>query len=285
MRLMITADLHYNHARSRVLADELIERINAETFDLLLLVGDTAAGDSDSIEQCLTRFSFNGPRLFVPGNHELWTKTADSYELFGKSLARRVEEVGWNWLPGKPFVNDRVAIVGALGWYDYSFAQEELGIPRRFYERKMSPGAARYNEIEELFGDASDIPASAMEIYARWNDGKFVKLARSDEDFLDEQLAVLRSQLNDLRGHPRVLAAIHHLPFRELLPPARTAQWDFAKAYLGSEKIGQLLLEYPNVGEVFCGHSHFPAEARVGHIRAMNIGSGYRWKTFQIVDV
>ena len=41
-----------------------------------------------------------------------------------------------------------------------------------------------------------------------------------------------------------------------------TAQWDFAKAYLGSGAIGELLLKYPNVKQVFCGHSHFPADAR-----------------------
>jgi hypothetical protein len=82
-----------------------------------------------------------------------------------------------------------------------------------------------------------------------------------------------------------VIAAIHQLPFRELLPPPRTAQWDFAKAYLGSEKIGRLLLEYPNVREVFCGHSHFPAEAQVGHIHAKNTGCGYHRKHMHVLDL
>ena len=71
----------------------------------------------------------------------------------------------------------------------------------------------------------------------------------------------------------------------ELLPPPRTAQWDFAKAYLGSARLGELLLEFPNVTRALCGHSHFPAEATVGHIRATNVGSGYRWKTFLALNV
>ena len=86
-------------------------------------------------------------------------------------------------------------------------------------------------------------------------------------------------------GVSEVVAAVHHLPFRELLPPARAGQWDFAKAFLGSGRIGELLLRFPNVRRVFCGHSHFPAEARVGHVHAVNVGSGYRNKTFLTVDV
>jgi hypothetical protein len=97
-------------------------------------------------------------------------------------------------------------------------------------------------------------------------------------DRLDRQLAAL--------SHVKhVVAATHHLPFAALLPPPHSAQWDFAKAYLGSEAIGRVLLKYENVRHAFCGHSHFPAEAQVGQIRAVNIGSGYRAKTFRTLEV
>jgi hypothetical protein len=112
-----------------------------------------------------------------------------------------------------------------------------------------------------------------------------VKLKRSDEAFLDELLAALRGQLDALRDVPRVVAAVHHLPFAELLPPPHGAQWDFAKAFLGSPRIGELLLEYPNVTDVFCGHSHFAADVRVGHIHAVNVGSGYRAKTYKTLEL
>ena len=51
MRILATADLHYNHGKSRRLADELIDQINSMQFDLLLVVGDTATGDGDAIER------------------------------------------------------------------------------------------------------------------------------------------------------------------------------------------------------------------------------------------
>src|SRR5215212_3732456 len=148
MRLLATADLHYNHHRSKPVADELIDEMNrvCETshIDAILLVGDTAVADGDSLEQCLSRIRFAGEKIFVAGNHELWTRSADSYKIFREDLPRRVRELGWRWLEDDPFVaSDRsVAIVGSVGWYDYSFAVPQLGIPRRFYEHKVSPGAA-----------------------------------------------------------------------------------------------------------------------------------------------
>jgi len=287
MRVLITADLHYNHPKSRALAEDVIHRMNDAGGDVLLVVGDTAVADGDWLERCLSLFQFpHAPRLFLAGNHELWTHGADSYRLFQQDLPRRIKELGWQWLETEPFIAGSSAIVGSLGWYDYSFAQPDLQIPRRFYEHKISPGAAaRFEEFKHLFDDSSDIPPAEMEFFARWNDGRMVKLHRSDEQFLSELLDNLRRQLDQLKSVPNILVATHHVPFRQLLPPPHSAQWDFAKAYLGSEKIGQLLLDYANVQNVFCGHSHFPIGAQIDHIRAINIGSGYRMKTFQTIDL
>src|SRR5437016_4454521 len=98
MRLLITADLHYNHPKSKSLADELIDQMNADGGDVLIVVGDTAVADGDSLEKCLSRFTFNGPKLFVAGNHELWTKGDDSYAIFTDQLPTRVRNLGWHWL-------------------------------------------------------------------------------------------------------------------------------------------------------------------------------------------
>ena len=293
MRLIVTSDLHYDHAKSRPSADEVIDQINRTGCDVLIVVGDAAASAGTTLEDCLTRFSHQGVKLFVPGNHELWTLESDSYTLFTRDLPRRVQAIGWRWLQSQPFVHDSLAIVGTLGWYDYSFAQPDLGIPVRFYERKISPGAASYfSTYTPLLHEADDIPPKAMEIVARWNDGRFVKLLRSDYQFLDELLARLRAQLNDLTDNLhkstrdiQIVAVTHHLPFRQLLPPSHSAQWDFTKAYLGSEKLGALLLEFPHITHVFCGHSHFPAAARIGTLEAANTGCGYRHKSFKMLEL
>ena len=286
MRLLITADLHFNHRGSRPLAEQLIAEMNRAGGDVLLVVGDTAAADGDDLERCLGMFKFAGPRLFVAGNHELWTRREDSHRIFVEEMPRRVRELGWQWLQSDPFVKDDLAIVGSIGWYDYAFAPPELGIPRRFYEQKVSPGAvARLGEFQSLLERTDDIPPAGQELLARWNDGKFVKLHRTDEDFLNELLGVLGEQLQSSSKARTVVAAIHHVPFEQLLPPLGNRQWDFARAFLGSPRLGELLLAFPNVRHVFCGHSHFPRQLHISHINAINIGSGYRHKAFRSIDI
>lgn len=289
MRLLITADLHFDNKKSRQTAETLIDQINRERCDVLLLIGDASAPAGDTLEDCLSRFKHSGPKLFVPGNHELWTLDGDSYSLLMTQLPARVRALGWQWLQEEPFVAGSVGIAGSLGWYDYSFAQTALGIPRRFYEKKISPGAARYfSEASALLNPIQDIAPNALEIVARWNDGRFVKLHRPDDQFLDEMLGALRRQLERLSAMgdvKTILAATHHLPFRELLPPSHSAQWDFTKAYLGSEKIGALLRSFEKVRHAYCGHSHFPVEARIGQVHAVNVGSGYQKKSYRILEL
>lgn len=286
MRLLVTADLHYNHRVSRPIADELIGRMNQTGGDVLLVIGDTACGDGDALERCLGQFKFAGPKLFIAGNHELWTNSHDSYALFHETLPKRVRALGWHWLEGESFLADDVAIVGTIGWYDYSFAQKTLGIPRRFYEQKISPGAAeRFEELSHLFTPSGDISPTAQQIVARWNDARHVKLGRSDEQFVTERLTDLAASIQRVAEARHIVAACHHVPLRELLPSSHSAQWDFTKAFLGSDRFGALLLQQENIRHILCGHSHLAVEARLGPVHAINIGSGYRWKTFREIDI
>lgn len=285
MRLLVTADLHFNHARGRELAGEVIGRINRAGGDVLLVAGDTAVADGDHLERCLELFEFRGPKLFLCGNHELWTLRGDSYGVFKEELPRRVRAMGWVWLEEAPFIAGDVGIVGTVGWYDYAYAASSLGIPRRFYQAKLSPGAAAYLGRDDLQPAGDDVPFAVRELVARWNDGRFVRLGRSDEAFLDECMASLEGQLEAVKGVRQVVAATHHVPFTELLPQAHRPQLEFAKAYLGSPRLGDLLLAYPNVSRVFCGHSHFPMESQIGGVTAVNIGSSYREKRFVAVDL
>jgi Icc-related predicted phosphoesterase len=289
MRLLITADLHFNNQRSRPLAEKLISNMNAAGGDVLLIIGDTAAADGDALEQCLSLFNFKGPKLFVAGNHELWTAIGDSHAIYTQILPKRIESLGWQWLATRPFVADKCTIVGSMGWYDYRFAATRLEIPTRFYAEKISPGAAeRFPEMSHLFLSPEDPSPRSRQIVARWNDGRYVRLGKSDPEFLEELLETLAGQLDaSTRDHPTrpIIAAIHHLPLAELLPPSHADQRDFGKAFLGSDRIGALLLRYPAVTRVFCGHSHYAAEAKVGPIHAVNIGSGYGDKRFLAIDI
>jgi predicted phosphodiesterase len=286
MRLLVTADIHYNQPRSRVLADELIGQMNGIEADALLLLGDTASPHQDFLEQALSKFHFAGPKLFVAGNHELWTLGSDSYSLFKETLPTRIRSLGWHWLEDSPFLLGDVAIVGSVGWYDYSFAWPPLGIPERFYHAKISPGAAeRFDEFATLFQKCDDIPPLSRELFARWNDGRYVKLGRDDSAFLDELLASLETQLSALSHMAKIVVATHCVPSEVLLPPTTRLQWDFARAFLGSRRMGELFSRFGNVSKILCGHSHYPVESSIGPIHAINIGSGYREKRYRLIEL
>jgi Icc-related predicted phosphoesterase len=286
MRVLITADLHWNHPRSRVSAEAIIETMNAVPADVLLIVGDVGVADGDSIETCLSRFTFAGPRLFVPGNHELWSNRRD-VDLLGEELPRRVRAIGWQWLPDEPFVGaDGGAIVGALGWYDYAFAARDLEISNDFYAVGASPGAVIYTSQPASLVDAAKAsPDRARELVARWNDAKFVRLGASDATIVDRECARSRRSSMGLAEARSVLAATHTVPFVELLPAHHGGQWDFARAYLGSPRLGETIARFGNVAHVVCGHSHQRGRAMIGSIRAINVGSGYREKRFVVVEV
>ena len=220
MRLIITSDLHWNHPRSRPSAQAIISRINARAdVDALLVLGDVGVADGDSIEACLGSFTFGGPKLFVPGNHDLWSKREDPDLLHGE-LPRRLRAIDWTWLPHEPFVRGDVAVVGSIGWYDYSFADGRLQIPLAFYAAKASPGAVLYTGSPlELVAAASDCPAVGRDLVARWNDGKFVRLGMSDAELVEQECERLRRQLGAMQTLGSVVVATHTVPLAQLLPP------------------------------------------------------------------
>jgi predicted phosphohydrolase len=286
MRLLATADLHLNHPRSQQSARDLVEEMNREPADVVLLVGDAGVADQDWIEQCLSLLTFAGPKLFVPGNHEFWTKRPLDFFQIETELAQRLRNLGWTWLPDSPFVAGDVAIVGSVGWYDYSFAEPSLGIPNAFYKAKVSPASVLMTEEPpELVEIARLLPPTSSHTTARWNDGRFIKLPIDDAALVNRECDRLRTQLESLRPMRSVLAAIHTVPFAELMPTRIGGQWDFARAYLGASRLGETIRVFDNVTHVVCGHSHTPAEQRIGAINGINIGAGYRLKRFVTLDL
>lgn len=288
MRLLVTADLHVNHPRSRESAIDLINQMNRAGGDGVLLVGDTAVGEPSILEEALARFSDRFVlRLFVPGNHELWSNASDGVSLLESQLPARVESVGWRWLMNGPVdLTDCWTIVGSLGWYDHSFAEPSLEIAPVFYERHVSPGATLLTQTpSDLIDAARASSPAAQSVVARWNDRKMTRTSIDDALLCRSLVDKLADQIDSIDSSRRVIAAVHTVPFAELLPPRRNATFDFARAYLGSRAIGAMLKSKASVQTAICGHSHFPARARIGPIDAINIGAGYREKRFETIDV
>ena len=297
-RLVVTADLHHDVPRSRASAEAMVEQVNDEDADAVLVIGDAASGDGEALARCLSLFRRDRANLFVPGNHELWTRgkgegsTAD-YRLRWDLPRRMTEDLGWRWLPGSPavFADAGVAVVGSLGWYDYAFAEPSLGLPRRFYAAGMSPAAA-LRSGEPLEPEADDVPPHARGFYARWNDSRHIRGIGDDAIFLGRRLAELRDDLTGVAHVEKVVCAVHCVPLAELLPPVPPGpvpddrlKYAFARAYLGSPEIGRTVFEFPNVTHLLCGHSHHPRRATINGVECVNVGGGYEEKQVEIVEL
>lgn len=278
--LLATADLHYNIARSRASTEELAQRVCRTPADALVLIGDTAGADVTPLRECLRLFhGFVGLKLLVPGNHCLWCRPGeDSLTRYEQLLPAIAQEEGFVLLDHAPQVVKSVAIVGSVGWYDFSFREESLEVPMAFYQAKVAPGAANYfSEYRDIVeANRQELRPEHYEISTRWMDGQHVRLGMSDEEFTQRLAEKLRRQMEELAPRvERIVACVHHLPFEELVPRGRPAKWAFAAAFLGSKAFGEVLLAQPKVTHVLCAHSHWPSRHRIGHIDVINVGSTY----------
>ncbi len=288
MRLIVTADLHYDILRSQRPTERLAEEINRAGGDALIIVGDACGRDPGILRRCLHLFdSFPGRVFFVAGNHDIWTGQGNSLDRYERELATVCEEAGVWYLDARPYVQDGVALIGSCGWYDYSFRHEELGIPMRFYEHKVAPGAAaRLEEYGRLLDDRHDVTDAMLEITTRWMDGVNVHLPMSDGEFTRRLRDRMAAHLRAVAGEARqIVVAIHHVPFAEMVHRSGRPNWDFANAFMGSPLFGELLLSVAEVRYVFCGHTHRPLRRRIGHIECVNVGCTYRAKRYETLLV
>jgi predicted phosphohydrolase len=262
VKLLVTSDLHYGASpdgdrSTRALA----QRVCSEGGDVLLLAGDIAASPV-ALGKCLALFEeFEGTKLAVPGNHDIWVgqhSPADSWQVHEDLIPALLTEFGFHPLHAQPKVVGDVGFVGSMGWYDYSF-RDDLGIDLGHYEAKVYPGMR-----EPL-----------------WNDARHVKLSMTDAELTRLLTGRLHAQLAEVSDAKHVVALVHHVVTKRLLFHPRVLVprvWRFLNAFLGSEQLGGALAEDRRVTQVFCGHIHRARRLRHNGGTWSTIGSDYRTK-------
>lgn len=256
--LLVTSDLHYG---ARPEGDRAVEALAEHACrapaDALVLVGDLAIS-ADRLEAGLALFrGFRGVKAAVPGNHDVWRSMGsdDSWDLHERLLPGVFERFGFHPLHLAPVALDGVALVGSMGWYDFSF-RDDIGIDLTAYRAKTYPGEA--------------VPL--------WNDATYARFPMSDEELTALLARRLADQLEQVPDGLPILAAVHHLVSRKLLIHPRAVvprRWRFSNAFLGSEAFGEVLARSPRVAQVFCGHAHFNRMCIVNGTRHVVIGSDY----------
>lgn len=277
MRVLAVADLHYDEqTRGRVAA--LARAVCEASADVLVVAGDCAADGPELVPKVLGLLSgFSGPRLLVPGNHDLWQdqQPFETWRIYDEIIPEMAAAYGFHYLDHGAFLLGDTAFVGCMGWYDYAFRQAEAPLAEMTVTAvAVRPGEeqpmvfralpdAREGEWEELGPEhyaARGLvwQADGAPHVAVWNDALHVEWGCSDPEVARRLAARLREQVVSVApGARRVVGVTHVVPFAELAQytldnPTRA----FARAYLGSPLLGEALLEAKNLELVIYGHRH-----------------------------
>lgn len=253
-RLLVTADLHFGlYPTGDAAALNLADFVCSSGADVFINAGDVADAEAERFGACLRLFEdFGGLKLVVPGNHDLWIDDVGSREKYRNVLPAIASECGFAMLDTGPITAGRTGFVGNIGWYDYGFRNPDLNVGLEQYERKELPGVCA------------------------WNDGRFIDWELSDCEFTEKCLRKLQDAYRSVESHvDTVVAVLHHLPFGQLMYAESGVAHEFCRAFMGSPRFGELLLDCPKVRYVFCGHRHGPERCSMGHIEAFAVGSDY----------
>jgi predicted phosphodiesterase len=260
MKITATGDIHYDLVRSTAERDKLlnfIKRLEGEQPDVLVLAGDTVGLGSSRLEECLNLFSEVAPiRLKVFGNHDYWSNEGDTLSHL-EILKSRIEDCGFMLLDEKPVIVGGIGFAGNCLWYDYSFSPGEMP-PRSSHEKKIFGG------------------------HIIWNDVHFVRLCKSDTDYTGELNQKLERDIERLEAEvEHIVAVTHHIGFIEMLTIREAFPgWNFCNAFMGSDRLGEMLLNHPKVRYHICGHTHDQKVVRKGSLISINPGSAYDEKKF-----
>ena len=247
MRICCFGDLHYYGVRKDLeVLTRNIENTCLET-NVVVIVGDlTSYGSFSHLEEVLGAVKEVVeplPILVVPGNHDIYVIPEEvsrginsllKLNLFNEML----EKMDCVALMRRPFIVHDVGFVGSMGWYDYSFAPDWLGL--------------RIDDFREK--------SLGLSI---WADREFVKLPFSDEEFTLMLLNRFEEHIKQIYDEvEKVVAVLHHVPFRELIHYKLRPEWDYFSTFMGSESFGYVIRRYGKVKLVLHGHQHNGVKTR-----------------------
>jgi 3',5'-cyclic AMP phosphodiesterase CpdA len=244
IRLAITSDLHVDHHADAIpLLAEAVKRTEA---DVLVVAGDLTA-NGELLERSLASLRGSAREaVFVPGNHDLWCKAdgASSKERYERIVPAHVRNAGFH----APFTEERVVLFGhrfvsVTGWYDYSLRDVELDhelLPEHYAEGRFGP--LHWSD----------------KLLVRWPEGE---RRLEDPEICDRQVASLKRQLAQPGAEP-IVAVLHHLPFKELTTSSGMP-WNFLNGFMGSARLGDLLMADRRVRLSISGHTHFHKDVQI----------------------
>jgi hypothetical protein len=238
VKLAITSDLYCG-----VTPADRLERLARDVAgfapDAAILAGDLAEALPDFV-RCLKLFrkELSCPIWVLAGDRDFWARPPyDSRRLWHDLIPEAVANNGCQYLEGRSFVRDGVAVVGTVAWYDYSSAT--------------------------LAGIVSDLEF-AQHKYLHNADALRIDWEYSDPEFAGQCSASFLTTLDHLEQDPlvRQVVVVTHFPVLEQQLPRDTVK-GLASAYLGNLTLGKKVLARRKVSHVISGHVHVGREVRL----------------------
>ncbi len=250
MRIATLSDLHTDHADNRDALVKLALAIHEGAADLVLVAGDISHKD-DRIVRTLQALAVAAPKVaYLPGNHDLWFDVPfapvrddlNTWDRHDEALKELVGALGVHYLPSGPLYLGSVALVGSCGWYDGGFLQPEIRaqLPKDALQSKQLGGAM-------------------------WSDARFIAFRDQQGALMDDASvarrmeAQMQEQLQQAQARTEVkhiVAATHHLAFEQAVLRTGTLPWEFFNAFMGSPKMGEVIMGADKVSHVVYGHTH-----------------------------
>ena len=149
-----------------------------------------------------------------------------------------------------------LALVGDVGWYDYSFAEEGFS-------------------EEELY----EMTAEGRV----WHDHWYNPWTKDNRGQTRRRLALLEEAMKEAGDLP-IIAVTHMLPVKAFTVPPK-GMWRLFNGYLGTPALQALYLKYP-VRIAVCGHVHYRSRVFVDNIRHICPCLGYaaEWPLYHLKD-
>lgn len=242
MKLGFISDIHYD-INVKVHSDILIalsEVIKEQGFDVVVIAGDLSSWSEQSLWiMDYLENKTNCKIYFIPGNHDIYSKTDSWIEYETLSSDERC-------LSGRPIkLSEDYMLFGDLFWYDYTY---NLGYDLQQIKKKQ-------------FGATT------------WSDKKFAKWGLDDEDVNEYFLEKMKVLFKHFNSYKKIVVT-HTVPFQEFVQVKNDHSWNFFNSFMGSEKIGELLLEN-QVDYSICGHTHKRQEMKVEGLQSYCVPLGY----------
>ncbi len=265
MKIAATCDLHYdllNPLQQASMQINFIDTLKQQKPDVLIIAGDLVGLGWADLGPCLEKFRDVAPhRFMVFGNHDYWSADKNSVKHL-EILEPHIRKSGFHLLDKQPKKIGNIGFAGNCSWYDYSFAPDPLP-PDSSYEKKQ------YRDKMV------------------WNDARYVHLNKNDKQYTDELLEKLEKDINILASNTETIIAVtHHVGFQEMIiQKGGDEPWNFCNAFMGSRRLGEMLLKYKKVKYHICGHTHYPLRVQKNHLESINPGSTYHEKRYVIINI